>query len=50
MPILQKHRCVTAVLAATVAFMFMSSAQAQSLGSTVQVESKINKDSARLTR
>ena len=46
MPILQKYRYVIAVLATGVAFVFMNSVQAQSLGSTVQVETKINKDSA----
>ena len=46
MPTLKKYRWVPVVLAAGIAFIFMISAQAQSLGSTVQVETKINKDSA----
>ena len=46
MPILQKYRYVIAVLATGVAFVFMNTVQAQNLGSTVQVETKINKDSA----
>ena len=46
MPILQKNQIAMAALTACTALVFLGGVQAQSLSSTVQVETGINKDSA----
>ena len=44
MPKLLKHRFMLVLLNASLALVFLGSAQAQDLGDTVQTESRINQD------